>query len=63
MVSLSAHGLRSSNEPSRRGFLITMMGAGVMLGYAKSSLAPSRLTAPANSSSQPSGMASTPAAP
>jgi isoquinoline 1-oxidoreductase beta subunit len=25
---LSAHGLRSSNEPSRRGFLITMMGAG-----------------------------------
>jgi isoquinoline 1-oxidoreductase subunit beta len=39
MVSLSAHGLRSSNEPSRRGFLITMMGAGVMLGYAKSSLA------------------------
>src|SRR5580693_5830767 len=38
MVSLSAHGLRSSREPSRRGFLITMMGAGVMLGYAKSSL-------------------------
>jgi isoquinoline 1-oxidoreductase subunit beta len=39
MVSLSAHGFRSSNEPSRRGFLITMMGAGVMLGYARSSLA------------------------
>ena len=39
MVSLSAHGLRSSVEPSRRGFLITMMGAGVMLGYARSSLA------------------------
>ena len=32
MVSLSAHGLRSTFEPSRRGFLITMMGAGVMLG-------------------------------
>src|SRR5580704_4049417 len=39
MVSLSAHGLRSSVEPSRRGFLITMMGAGVMLGYARSSVA------------------------
>jgi isoquinoline 1-oxidoreductase subunit beta len=39
MVSLSAHGFRSSNEPSRRGFLITMMGVGVMPGYARSSLA------------------------
>ena len=39
MDSLSAHGLRSTFEPSRRGFLITMMGAGVMLGYARSSLA------------------------
>src|SRR3984957_1008476 len=39
MVSLSAHGLRSTFEPSRRGFLITMMGAGVMLGYARSSFA------------------------
>lgn len=39
MVSLSAHGLRSSVEPSRRGFLITMMGAGVMMGYARSSFA------------------------
>src|SRR5580698_4353530 len=38
MVSLSAHGFRSSNEPSRRGFLITMMGAGVMLGYPRGSL-------------------------
>jgi CO/xanthine dehydrogenase Mo-binding subunit len=26
-------------EPSRRGFLITMMGAGVMMGYARSSFA------------------------
>jgi isoquinoline 1-oxidoreductase beta subunit len=39
MVSLSAHGLRGSPDPSRRGFLITMMGAGVMLGYARSALA------------------------
>lgn len=39
MVSLSAHGLRSTFEPSRRGFLITMMGAGVLLGYSRSSLA------------------------
>src|SRR5271166_1943634 len=38
MVSLSAHGLRSTFEPSRRGFLITMMGAGVILGYPQSSL-------------------------
>jgi isoquinoline 1-oxidoreductase subunit beta len=39
MVSLSVHGLRGSPDPSRRGFLITMMGAGVMLGYARSGLA------------------------
>jgi isoquinoline 1-oxidoreductase subunit beta len=39
MVSLSAHGLRGSPDPSRRGFLIAMVGAGVMLGYARSSLA------------------------
>jgi isoquinoline 1-oxidoreductase beta subunit len=39
MVSLSSHGLRSSWEPSRRGFLITMLGAGVMLGYARSGFA------------------------
>jgi isoquinoline 1-oxidoreductase beta subunit len=47
MVSLSAHGLRSTFEPSRRGFLITMMGAGVMLGYPRSDLAaePSRTAA------------------
>ena len=39
MLSLSSHGLRSSSDPSRRSFLITMLGAGVMLGYAKSTLA------------------------
>src|SRR5580700_12017564 len=39
MDTLSAHGLRSTSEPSRRGFLITMIGAGVMLGYARRSLA------------------------
>ena len=35
MVSLSPHGLRGTSDPSRRGFLITMLGAGVMLGYAR----------------------------
>ena len=39
MVSLSPHGLRGPSDPSRRGFLITMLGAGVMLGYARRSLA------------------------
>ena len=39
MDSLSAHGLRGSYDPSRRGFLITMFGAGVMLGYARCGLA------------------------
>jgi isoquinoline 1-oxidoreductase subunit beta len=38
MISLSSHGLRSSSDPSRRSFLITMLGARVMLGYAKSTL-------------------------
>ncbi len=38
MNSLSSHGLRSSGDPSRRSFLITMLGAGVMLGYARSPL-------------------------
>ena len=39
MVSLSAHGLRGSPDPSRRGFLIRMAGASVLLGYARSGLA------------------------
>jgi isoquinoline 1-oxidoreductase subunit beta len=39
MDSLSANGLRATCQPSRRSFLITMAGAGVMLGYARSSLA------------------------
>ena len=34
MDSLSPHGIRATYQPSRRGFLIAMMGAGVMLGYA-----------------------------
>jgi isoquinoline 1-oxidoreductase subunit beta len=38
MNSLSTHGLRLSGDPSRRDFLITMLGAGVMLGYARSAL-------------------------
>src|SRR3984893_7747596 len=39
MDRLSPHGLRATYQPSRRGFLIAMMGAGVMLGYARSGLA------------------------
>ena len=39
MISLSAHGLRSSSDPSRRSFLITMLGGALMLGYARSGLA------------------------
>src|SRR3954452_23579006 len=39
MISLSTHGLRNTPDPSRRGFLIAMMGGGVMLGYASSSIA------------------------
>jgi isoquinoline 1-oxidoreductase subunit beta len=39
MISLSAHGLRGSPELSRRGFLIAIAGAGVMLGYTRSGLA------------------------
>ena len=39
MISLSAHGLRGSPDPSRRGFLIAIVGGGVMLGYARSGLA------------------------
>jgi isoquinoline 1-oxidoreductase subunit beta len=39
MDSLSANGLRATCQPSRRSFLITMAGVGVMLGYARSSLA------------------------
>jgi len=36
---LSPHGFRAPYDPSRRGFLIMMIGAGVMLGYARSGLA------------------------
>ena len=38
MDSLSTHGLRSGFDPSRRSFLIAMIGAGAMLGYARSGL-------------------------
>ena len=38
MDSLSAHGIRTGFDPSRRSFLIAMFGAGVMLGYARSDL-------------------------
>jgi len=33
---VSPHGFRAPYDASRRGFLITMIGAGVMLGYARS---------------------------
>jgi isoquinoline 1-oxidoreductase beta subunit len=39
MDSLPARGVRATYQPSRRSFLITMTGAGVMLGYARSTLA------------------------
>ena len=39
MNNLSLHGFRAADEPSRRGFLITIMGAGIMLGYARKGLA------------------------
>jgi hypothetical protein len=38
MVSLSDHGMRGSPDPSRRGFMIAMAGAGVTMGYARSGL-------------------------
>ena len=38
MINLSSQGFRSSGDPSRRSFLITMLGAGAMLGYARSPL-------------------------
>jgi CO/xanthine dehydrogenase Mo-binding subunit len=38
MDSLSSHGLRSNFDPSRRSFLIAMIGTGVTLGYARSGL-------------------------
>jgi len=68
MDSLSAHGLRGSYDPSRRGFLITMLGAGVMLGYARCGLAAvegivserNERAAPASCSNRRSGMASIP---
>src|SRR6202041_1210964 len=39
MDRLSPHGIRVPFQPSRRGFLIAMIGTGVMLGYARSGLA------------------------
>ena len=60
MNNLSPHGFRAADEPSRRGFLITMMGAGVMLGYARRSLADqSTGSARRTVSNRRSGMGST----
>jgi CO/xanthine dehydrogenase Mo-binding subunit len=38
-MSMPDRGLRASYDPSRRDFLIAMLGAGVTLGFARSSLA------------------------
>jgi isoquinoline 1-oxidoreductase beta subunit len=46
MDRLSPHGVRAPYQPSRRGFLIAVMGAGVMLGYARSGLAAVEFLAP-----------------
>src|SRR6202166_178182 len=46
MDRLSPHGIRTAYQPSRRGFLIAMMGGGVMLGYARSGLAAVEFLAP-----------------
>ena len=42
---MSPHGFRAPYDSSRRGFLITMVGAGVMLGYARSGWAAAELLA------------------
>jgi len=42
---VSPHGFRAPYDASRRGFLITMIGAGVMLGYARSGWAAAELLA------------------
>ena len=39
MDSKSVHGLKGSYDPSRRGFLIAMLGTGVTLGFARCGLA------------------------
>jgi len=43
MDSLSSHGIRGGPDPSRRSFLIAMIGAGAMLGYARSGLSSAEL--------------------
>jgi isoquinoline 1-oxidoreductase beta subunit len=43
MDSLSPHGLRGNFDPSRRSFLIAMLGAGVILGYTRPGIAVSEL--------------------
>ncbi len=43
MPSFSLHGVRASDDPSRRDFLILMLQGSVMLGYARSPLATAEL--------------------
>ena len=54
-IASSAHGPGAPDQPSRRGFLITMMGAGVMLGYARSGLAAVEFLASGTQEFLPSG--------
>jgi isoquinoline 1-oxidoreductase beta subunit len=51
MDNRSVHGLKSSYDPSRRGFLIAMLGAGVTLGFARCSLAATEGSASAHEGS------------
>jgi isoquinoline 1-oxidoreductase beta subunit len=55
MDRLSPHGIRAPFQPSRRGFLIAMMGSGVMLGYARSGLAAVEFLASGTQQFLPSG--------
>jgi len=50
---LSPHGFRAPLRASRRGFLITMIGAGVMLGYARVRLGRRRVSGESDSDSPP----------
>ena len=55
MDRLSPHGIRAPFQPSRRGFLIAMIGGGVMLGYARSGLAAVEFLASGTQQFLPSG--------
>lgn len=56
MDSPAIHQLRAASQPSRREFLITMTGAGVMFGYARSGLAAELLAPGTASASSPTDL-------